>query len=64
MLPISAKQDTLRLKHGLQHFRSQPGEFALLFSNVRPSLICESNGHAMLGQNQVDHRPPQNPITG
>ena len=57
ILPISSKQNTFRLKHGLQHFRSQPSEFTMFLRNVCPPLICESNGYTVLGQNQIDHCP-------
>jgi hypothetical protein len=36
----------------------------MFFGNVCPSLICEPNGYTLLGHNQIDHRLPQNQITG
>jgi hypothetical protein len=54
-LPLAAKHDTLWVQNGLHDICAQPGEFAMLFSNVRPSLIRESNRHTTLGNNPIDH---------
>ncbi len=54
-LPLAAKHDTLWVQNGLRNGCTQSGEFAMLFSNVRPSLIRESNRHTTLGNDPIDH---------
>lgn len=55
-LPVITKQDTPRLRDGLHDFRTQSGEFAMLFRDMCPSLVFEPDGNTVLGSNPIDHR--------
>ncbi|MBH0183944.1 MAG: phenylalanine--tRNA ligase subunit beta [Nitrospira sp.] len=47
-LAIAAKQDAVRIRQGLNHIRTQSSKFTMLFGDMCPSFIRESNVNSAL----------------